>query len=67
MGRDTSGVRGMDVKGDNEVIAMDIARDDQYLLVVTNSGYGKRTIVADYRKRVADMPQTERIDMELVI
>jgi DNA gyrase subunit A len=51
MGRDTSGVRGMDVNGgDNEVIAMDIARDDQYLLVVTQNGYGKRTPVADYRK-----------------
>jgi DNA gyrase subunit A len=51
MGRDTSGVRGMDVNGDdNEVIAMDIARDDQYLLVVTENGFGKRTPVADYRK-----------------
>jgi DNA gyrase subunit A len=51
MGRDTSGVRGMDVKGaGNEVIAMDIARDDQYLLVVTENGFGKRTLVGDYRK-----------------
>ena len=50
MGRDTSGVRGMDVSGDVEVIAMDIARDDQYLLVVTESGFGKRTLVGDYRK-----------------
>src|SRR5215218_5228178 len=50
MGRDTSGVRGMDVSGDVEVIAMDIARDDQYLLVVTENGFGKRTIVGDYRK-----------------
>ncbi len=51
MGRDTSGVRGMDVSGPgNEVIAMDIARDDQYLLVVTENGFGKRTLVAEYRK-----------------
>src|SRR5690348_13187507 len=50
MGRDTSGVRGMDVGPDGEVIAMDVARDDQYLLVVTNSGFVKRTLVADYRK-----------------
>jgi DNA gyrase subunit A len=50
MGRDTSGVRGMDVSGDVEVIAMDIARDDQYLLVVTEHGFGKRTLVAEYRK-----------------
>ena len=29
---------------------MDIARDDQYLLVVTENGFGKRTLVGDYRK-----------------
>src|SRR3954447_7735656 len=50
MGRDTSGVRGMDVSGDVEVIAMDVARDDQYLLVVTENGFGKRTLVGEYRK-----------------
>jgi DNA gyrase subunit A len=29
---------------------MDIARDDQYVLVVTENGFGKRTLVGDYRK-----------------
>ncbi len=48
-GRDTSGVRGMNVeRGDNCVLAMDIARDDCELLVVTENGYGKRTAVAEY-------------------
>jgi DNA gyrase subunit A len=51
MGRDTSGVRGMDVAAkDNEVIAMDIARDEMDLLVVTENGYGKRTKIDQYRK-----------------
>ena len=50
MGRDTSGVRGMNVSGDVEVIAMDVARDDQDLLVVTESGFGKRTLIGEYRK-----------------
>jgi DNA gyrase subunit A len=50
MGRDTSGVRGMDVGPKGEVIAMDIARDDQDLLVVTENGYGKRTRIDQYRK-----------------
>jgi DNA gyrase subunit A len=58
MGRDTTGVRGMDV-GDrspanrphhNSVIAMDVARDDMDLLVVTENGYGKRTQISQYRK-----------------
>src|SRR5437588_332382 len=49
MGRDTSGVRGMDVsQKDNAVLAMDVARDDQELLVVTENGYGKRTPIPDY-------------------
>jgi DNA gyrase subunit A len=49
MGRDTGGVRGMNVsRGDNRVIAMDVARDDTQLLVVTENGYGKRTPIADY-------------------
>ncbi|HZV72902.1 MAG TPA: DNA gyrase subunit A, partial [Conexibacter sp.] len=50
MGRDTSGVRGMDVGRGGEVIAMDVARDDQDLLVVTENGYGKRTRIDQYRK-----------------
>jgi len=50
MGRDTTGVRGMDVGRDGQVIAMDVARDDMDLLVVTENGYGKRSQIADYRK-----------------
>ncbi|MGI8805566.1 MAG: DNA gyrase subunit A [Thermoleophilaceae bacterium] len=49
MGRDTSGVRGMNVsRGDNHVLAMGIARDDTELLVVTENGYGKRTAISEY-------------------
>ena len=49
MGRDTGGVRGMNVsRGDNCVLAMDIAREDAELLVVTENGYGKRTLIAEY-------------------
>ncbi|UJA18745.1 DNA gyrase subunit A [Thermoleophilia bacterium SCSIO 60948] len=53
MGRDTSGVRGMNVEGTvggepDRVLAMDVARDDSELLVVTENGYGKRTQVSEY-------------------
>jgi DNA gyrase subunit A len=49
MGRDTSGVRGMNVsQKNNAVLAMDVARDDQELLVVTQNGYGKRTPISEY-------------------
>ncbi len=53
MGRDTGGVRGMDVASTSpptQVIAMDVARDDMELLVVTENGYGKRTKIDQYRK-----------------
>jgi DNA gyrase subunit A len=50
MGRSTSGVRGMDVSGKgNFVLAMDVARPGQDLLVVTENGYGKRTSIDEYR------------------
>jgi len=53
MGRDTSGVKGMNVSAKvngvpNRVLAMDIARDDSELFVVTENGYGKRTSVSEY-------------------
>ncbi len=53
MGRDTSGVKGMNVAGKvdgqpNRVLAMDVARDDSELFVVTENGYGKRTAVSEY-------------------
>src|SRR5215216_2968436 len=48
--RPASGVRGMDVSGeDNYVLAMDVARPGQDLLVVTENGYGKRTAIDEYR------------------
>src|SRR3954465_4828545 len=49
MGRATAGVKGMNVsqKG-NRVLAMDVARPDQDLLVVTENGFGKRTAIDDY-------------------
>jgi DNA gyrase subunit A len=52
MGRDTAGVKGMNVsRGDNYVLAMDVARDDDELLVVTENGYGKRTEIAEYPRK----------------
>jgi DNA gyrase subunit A len=53
MGRDTSGVKGMNVSGKigreaNRVLAMDVARDETELFVVTENGFGKRTAVSEY-------------------
>ena len=43
MGRSAGGVRGMKMKTDDEVVSVDVARDDTAILMVTDAGYGKRT------------------------
>ena len=47
-GRDTSGVRGITMKGDTTVLGMEISNGRGDLFVITERGYGKRTPVADY-------------------
>jgi DNA gyrase subunit A len=55
MGRDTSGVRGMNVsQPGNLLLAMDVANDEQELLVVTENGFGKRTPISEYPAKGRD-------------
>ncbi len=61
MGRPASGIRGVRMKRDDKVIGMDViitqktknekegTKEKQYLLVVTENGYGKRTDLAEYK------------------
>jgi DNA gyrase subunit A len=48
MGRDTMGVRGMNVHDDDHVLGMEIVHPGSELFVVTERGYGKRTPVDQY-------------------
>jgi DNA gyrase subunit A len=48
MGRDTQGVRGMNVQLDAKVLGMEIVQPGSELFVITELGYGKRTPVEDY-------------------
>lgn len=48
MGRDTRGVKGMNIKGDDRVLGMEIAPEGSELFVVTERGYGKRTPISEY-------------------
>ncbi|MCF4007618.1 DNA gyrase subunit A [Corynebacterium uropygiale] len=48
MGRATAGVKGMRFRGEDQMLAMTVVRDGQYLLVATSGGYGKRTSMDDY-------------------
>ena len=61
MGRGTFGVNGMELElraakggtaappGNDEVVSIAVARDDETLLTVSENGYGKRTPAAEYR------------------
>jgi DNA gyrase subunit A len=50
MGRATRGVRGMKLQAKQQVLSLLIAEDDkQTVLVATENGYGKRTVLADFR------------------
>ncbi|MEE9332263.1 MAG: DNA gyrase subunit A [Methylophilaceae bacterium] len=50
MGRATRGVRGMKLAPKQQVLSLLIAEDDQQsVLVATENGYGKRTVLSDFR------------------
>jgi len=50
MGRATRGVRGMKLAPEQQVLSLLIAEHDQQtVLVATENGYGKRTVLADFR------------------
>src|SRR6185295_2171993 len=49
MGRSAYGVRGISLRDDDEVVAMDVVREGGTLLTVAQNGYGKRTELDEYR------------------
>ncbi len=50
-GRDTRGVRGMNLSKGGKVIGMLVAEDEQYaVLTATERGYGKRTSIGEYTR-----------------
>ena len=50
MGRNARGVRGMKLQAKQQVISLLIAADDkQTVLVATENGYGKRTVLSNFR------------------
>jgi DNA gyrase subunit A len=50
MGRDTTGVWGIELKKESDfVVEMDIVEEHGHLLTVTEKGYGKRSEASEYR------------------
>lgn len=48
--RGAGGVRGIRLLNEDEVVGMDVATEGAQLLILTDRGYGKRTIVDNFRK-----------------
>jgi DNA gyrase subunit A len=49
MGRTATGVRGISLGHDDQVVGMEVIHPDAKILTVTENGYGKRTRLEDYR------------------
>ena len=49
MGRTAYGVKGITLREDDEVVAMDVVRMGGTMLTVTENGFGKRTDIDEYR------------------
>jgi len=53
MGRTAGGVRGMSIGEQDEIVGVAIVdNDEEEILIITEKGFGKRTIVAEYRKQI---------------
>jgi DNA gyrase subunit A len=49
VGRQAMGVRGVRLAKGDEVIGMEVALESGTLLTITENGFGKRTVIPDYR------------------
>jgi len=49
MGRTAYGVRGINLRGDDFVVSMEVVKPGGTLLTVTERGFGKRTEIEEYR------------------
>lgn len=47
--RGSMGVRGMRIDQDSRVVGMEVLESEDTLLTVTENGYGKRSLIEDYR------------------
>lgn len=53
MGRNTTGVKGMDLGKNNEIVDMVVVKNthEATVLAISENGYGKRSLVEDYREQ----------------
>lgn len=49
MGRDTQGVKSMDIESDDYIVNMEVVKDGYDIFTISTNGYGKRSDISDYR------------------
>ncbi len=49
IGRDTQGVKAMDLEDDDELIGMTVVKEGMQVLTISSNGYGKKSNIDDYR------------------
>ncbi|HMS32165.1 MAG TPA: DNA gyrase subunit A [Candidatus Saccharibacteria bacterium] len=50
MGRTARGVRGIRLKGEDQVVGMDVVMEGQNIFLISEKGYGKRTAIDQFSK-----------------
>jgi DNA gyrase subunit A len=73
MGRQATGVTGISLGKDDRVVGMVTVRTDSTLLVVTENGYGKRSLISHYRitrrggKGIVTVKTTDKVGKMIAI
>jgi len=73
MGRQATGVTGISLGKDDRVVGMVTVRADSTLLVVTENGYGKRSLISQYRitrrggKGIVTVKTTDKVGKMITI
>jgi len=73
MGRQATGVMGISLGKDDRVVGMVTVRTDSTLLVVTENGYGKRSLISQYRitrrggKGIVTVKTTDKVGKMIAI
>ncbi|MCB9370700.1 DNA gyrase subunit A [Candidatus Woesearchaeota archaeon] len=48
LGRTARGVKAMNLRGDEEVVGMELSQTGKTLITISEAGYGKRTLLSEY-------------------
>jgi len=65
LGKNSMGVKGVNLRENDEVIDTLLVNDDDIILTLTKNGYGQRTLVKEYRKTGRGAKGVKNISLDL--